>query len=268
MISVQCGSALAAHLFSTVGPGGAAFLRLAVGALVLLAVWRPWTASHGRSEWLAALLFGITTAAMNLSFYAALDRVPLGVAVTLEFVGPLGLAVAGSRRFLDLLWVTFAAGGIVLLAPWGGLHLDAVGIAFALLAGLFWSLYILLSARVGRLFSGGSGLAIAMAAGSLALLPVGVVSAGASLLDGRVLVVGLGVGLLSSVIPYSLEMESLRRLPTRVFGVLMSTEPVVGALVGLIFLGQLLDVRAVFAIVLVTIAAVGATRSHHTVPIA
>jgi inner membrane transporter RhtA len=267
VVSVQCGSAVATHLFATVGSGGAAFLRLLVGAIVLLAIWRPWVRRHGRAEWLAAILFGLTTAVMNLSFYSALDRIPLGVAVTLEFVGPLGLAVAGSRRILDVTWVVLAAGGILLLAPWGGLHLDPLGIGFALLAGACWSLYIILSARVGRLFTGGGGLAIAMAAGTIALLPVGLVGAGTSLLDGRVLLLGLGVGLLSSVIPYSLEMESLRRLPTRVFGVLMSTEPVVGALVGLIFLGQLLDIRALVAIVLVTIAAVGATRSHVEAPV-
>jgi inner membrane transporter RhtA len=267
VVSVQCGSAVATHLFATIGSGGAAFLRLAVGALVLLAVWRPWVRRHTRSEWVAAILFGLTTAAMNVSFYSALDRIPLGVAVTLEFVGPLGLAVAGSRRILDVVWVIFAAAGILLLAPWGGLHLDPLGIGFALLAGAFWSLYIILSARVGRLFSGGGGLAIAMAAGAAALLPVGLVSAGAALLDGRTLLLGLIIGLLSSVIPYSLEMESLRRLPTRVFGVLMSTEPVVGALAGLIFLGQLLDFRALVAILLVTVAAVGATRSRAAAPV-
>jgi inner membrane transporter RhtA len=266
VISVQCGSAVATHLFKDIGAGGAAFLRLLVGALVLLAIWRPWTRRHGRPEWTAAVLFGLTTAAMNFSFYSALDRIPLGVAVTLEFVGPLGLAVAGSRRPLDLLWAFLAAAGIVLLAPWGGLRLDPLGIGFALLAGVLWSVYIILSARVGRLFSGGGGLALAMATGSAALLPVGIASAGTSLLNGRVLLIGVAVGLLSSVIPYSLEMESLRRLPTRIFGVLMSTEPAVGALVGLIFLGQVLDARAAIAILIVTVAAVGATRFRPEVP--
>lgn len=259
--SVQCGSALATHLFATVGPAGAAFLRVVVGALLLLAVWRPRVRGLNRREWLAAIAFGLATAGMNAVFYAALDRVPLGIAVTLEFVGPLGVAVAGSRRALDGLWIALAAGGILLLTPWGGLHLDPIGVALALLAGLFWACYILLSARVGRLFAGGSGLALALAAGSLALLPVAALGAGRALLNGRVLLLGAGVGLLSSVIPYSLELEALRRLPTRVFGVLMSAEPAVAAIVGLIFLHQMLHPRAVAAIALVTIAALGATHS-------
>lgn len=258
--SVQCGSAVATHLFASVGTGGAAFLRLLVGAVILLAAWRPRFGHAGRAAWVAAILFGLTTAAMNFSFYSALDRLPLGIAVTLEFVGPLGVAIAGSRRLLDLLWVVLAAAGIVLLAPWGGLHLNLLGMAFALLAGTFWALYIILSARVGRLFPGGTGLAIAMTSGAVALLPVGLSAAGASLLNGRVLLLGVAVGLLSSVIPYSLELEALRHLPTRVFGVLMSTEPAAGAIVGLVFLGQVLSLRALIAVVLVTVAAIGAAR--------
>lgn len=262
IIAVQCGSAVATNLFASAGAGGAAFLRLAFGAVVLVGVWRPWQHRHERAGWKAAILFGLSTAALNLSFYLALDRIPLGITVALEFIGPLALAVAGSRRLLDLLWTSLAAAGIALLAPWGGLHLDGLGVGFALLAGLLWALYILLSARVGRLFSGGEGLAIATAAGAIALGPVGFVSAGASLLQPRILLLGLAVGFLSSVIPYSLEMEALRRLPTRVFGVLMSTEPAVGTLVGIIFLGQLLTARAFVAIALVTAAAIGATRNE------
>ena len=263
--SVQLGSALAKHLFYALGPGGAAFLRLAFGALVLLAAVRPRPGGQNRAGYRVAILFGLTVAAMNFSFYSALDRIPLGIAVTLEFVGPLGVAVAGSRKALDVLWVVLAAGGIVLLTPWGGLRLDPLGVVFALLAGIFWSMYIILSARVGRTFTGGSGLAIALSAGGLALLPVGIVSAQTALLDPRLLALGAGVGLLSSVIPYSLELEALRHLPTRVFGVLMSTEPAVAAIVGLVFLGQVLRVRAVIAIVLVTAAAVGALQQGERV---
>jgi inner membrane transporter RhtA len=260
VISVQCGSALATTLFAETGAGGAAFLRLAFGALVLLAVWKPWKQHHNRAGWRAALLFGLCTAALNYSFYLAIDRIPLGVAVTLEFIGPLVLAVAGSRRLIDLLWAALAAAGIALLAPWYGLHLDTLGVLFALLAGLFWALYILLSSRVGRLFSGGRGLAIATSAGAIALLPIGLAGAGASLLQPRVLLLGIAVAFLSSVVPYSLELEALRRLPTRVFGVLMSTEPAIGVLVGLTFLGQTLTSRGFGAVALVTLAAIGATR--------
>jgi len=261
VLSVQFGSAVATHLFASVGPAAAAFLRVLVGALVLLPLWRPRLHGLSRHEWAAAVAFGLATAAMNAVFYSALDRIPLGIAVTLEFVGPLGVAVAGSRRLLDGLWAALAAGGIILLTPWGGLRLDPLGIGLALLAGGFWASYILLSARVGRLFAGGQGLAIALGVGTVALLPIAVLGAGTSLLQGRVLLLGAGVGLLSSVIPYSFELEALRRLPTRVFGVLMSTEPAVAAIVGLIFLHQLLHLRAILAVVLVTVAAIGATRT-------
>ena len=259
VLSVQVGSAIATHLFGTVGPLATAFLRLGFGSLILLAVWRPGLRQFGWHQYRVAILFGLATAAMNASFYSALNRIPLGIAVALEFVGPMTLAVVGSQRALDVLWVVMAAAGIILLTPWGGLHLDIGGVLLALLAGCFWALYIMLSARVGRAFTGGNGLAIAVTAGGIALLPLALVSAGPHLLNVRVLLVGLGVAVLSSAIPYSLEMEALRRLPTRVFGVLMSTEPAVGALVGLVFLQQLLGVRAVIAIVLVTGASIGST---------
>jgi inner membrane transporter RhtA len=172
------------------------------------------------------------------------------------------VAVAGSRRTLDVVWVALAGMGVVLLTPWGGLHLDGVGVLFALLAGTFWSIYIVLSAVVGRLFSGGHGLAIAMACGAIALLPIGIAGAGSAMLHPAPLLMGLGLALLSSVIPYSLELEALRTLPTRVFGVLMSTEPAAAAVIGFIFLRQVLSVRAMVAIVLVTVAAAGATRAR------
>jgi inner membrane transporter RhtA len=255
------GSAVATHLFDSVGPVATAFLRLALGAVLLLAVWRPRLRSYSWPEYRVAILFGLVTAIMNASFYSALHRIPLGIAVTLEFVGPLSVAVVGSRRALDLLWVALAAAGIVLLTPWGGLHLDVLGVLLALLAGCCWALYIVLSARVGRAFSGGHGLAIAVTAGAIGLLPLAAASAGASLLDVRVFLIGMVVAVTSSVVPYSLEMEALRRLPTQVFGILMSTEPAVGALVGLVFLGQVLGIRAVIAIVLVTVASVGASQA-------
>lgn len=261
VVSVQSGSAIATHIFTSVGPAGATLLRVGFGAIILLGLWRPRPGQYGRHAYRDAILFGLTTAAMNLSFYSALNRIPLGIAVTLEFLGPLTLAVLGSRRPLDLLWVGFAAAGVLLLTPLGGHSIDPVGLLLALMAGIFWALYILFSARVGRAFTGGNGLAIALLAGSLALLPVGLVTAGPRLFDGRVLLIGLGVGLLSAVIPYSLEMEALRTISTRLFGVLMSSEPAVGAVVGLILLRQVLSLRAVAAIILIMAASIGATRS-------
>jgi inner membrane transporter RhtA len=202
---------------------------------------------------------------MNLCFYEALDRLPLGIAVTFEFTGPLTVAIAGSRRRLDLLWAGLAALGIILLSGgFGGESIDAAGAAFGLAAGAFWAAYIVLGVRIGRAFRGGTGLAIAMAASTVLLLPFGVVGGGGDLLTADLLVVGVGVGLLSSVIPYSLELEALRRLPENVFGVLMSLEPAVAALIGFIFLDQGLASVELLAIALVVVASAGAVRGATT----
>ena len=278
MITVQLGAALAKDLFSSLGPAGVVFLRVGFAALTLLALWRPWRlrangvqgrqragllAGAQRSDYLAVLAFGLILAVMNLTFYAALDRIPLGVTVTIEFIGPLSVAVAGSRRALDLLWVALAVGGILLLAPLGVLGtvpLDPLGLLLALGAGACWAVYILLTARVGKAFPGGTGLSLAMTVGAVVLLPVGIAGAGGALLNPRLLLLGAGVGLLSSVIPYSLEMAALRRISTSAFGVLMSLEPAIAALVGWLVLREALEPRAIIALVLVTTAAIGATR--------
>jgi inner membrane transporter RhtA len=262
IISVQLGAAVAKSLFDSLGPGGTVFLRIAFAALVLFLLVRPKLGGHDRAGYLLAGLFGLTLAGMNFSIYLAFDRIPLGVAVTLEFVGPLGVAVAGSRRLLDLLWVVLAAAGILLLAPLsvlGGMDLDPVGVAFALLAGCLWASYILLSARTGSAFPGGTGLVIALCVGTFVLFPFGIAGAGYALLDPKLLLAGFGVAMLSSAIPYSLELEALRKLPARVFGVLMSLDPAVAALAGLVVLGERLEMRAVAAILFVTIASAGAS---------
>jgi inner membrane transporter RhtA len=262
IFSVQFGAAIAKNLFDSLGPGGTVFLRIAFAALVLLVLVRPKLGGHDRRAYLVAGLFGLALALMNLSFYQAIDRIPLGVAVTLEFVGPLGVAVAGSRRGLDVLWVLLAAAGILLLAPlgaFGGMDLDPLGVAFALLAGCLWASYILLSARTGSAFPGGMGLVIALCVGTVVLAPVGIAGAGFALLDPKLLLAGFGVAMLSSAIPFSLELEALRKIPARIFGVLMSLEPAMAALVGLVLLGERLGIRAVMAIVFVTVAAAGAS---------
>ena len=262
IISAQLGAAVAKSLFDSLGPGGTVFLRIAFAALVLFLLVRPKLDVYDRAGSLVAGLFGLALAGMNLSLYLAFDRIPLGVAVTLEFVGPLGVAVAGSRRVLDLLWVVLAAAGILLLAPLGvlgGMDLDPVGVAFALLAGCLWASYILLSARTGSVFPGGTGLVIALCVGTLVLFPFGIAGAGYALLDPKLLLAGFGVAMLSSAIPFSLDLEALRKLPARVFGVLMSLEPAVAALAGLVVLGERLGMRAVAAILFVTIAAAGAS---------
>jgi inner membrane transporter RhtA len=258
IVSVQSGAAAATTLFDEIGPAGAVLLRTLFAALALAVLWRPSLRGHTRRELRLVALLGATLAAMNLSFYASLDRIPLGIAVTFEFVGPLAVAIVGSRRPADLAWAAFAAGGIALLSPGVGGSLDALGVAFALLAGVFWACYILLTARVGRAFERGDGLAIAMAVSTVLLLPGGIVAGGGDLLDPGLLAVGIAVALLSSAIPYSFELEALRRLAENTFGVLMSLEPAIAALSGLVFLGQDLSSREAFAIVLVVIASAGA----------
>ena len=264
--SVQFGAALAKGLFDEIGPGGTVFLRMAFGALVLAAIWRPSARGHSRRALWLAFWLGITLAIMNLSFYASLDRIPLGVAVTFEFVGPLGVAVAGSRSALDLLWVALAGLGILLLSDFGTADLDSLGVALALLAGGCWAAYILLSVRVGREFEGADGLALAMIVGGAALIPIAVSDGGSELLTPWILAAGLGVALLSSAIPYTLEMEALRRMPVRVFGVLMSLEPAMAALAGFLVLGQDLVARELGAIMLVVAASAGASRGARGAP--
>jgi inner membrane transporter RhtA len=260
IISVQVGAAIATTLFDEIGPGGAVFLRISLAAIVLIALWRPALRipeTGGRDVLALGLLLGV----MNMTFYEALDRIPLGIAVTLEFVGPLTVAVLGSRRPLDLLWVGLAAGGLILLAPVPGSDLDALGCAFALIAGACWGLYIIVTARVGRAIPGGSGLALAMAIAAVVTLPVGLVDGGSDLIGGELLAIAFGVAILSSAIPYSVELEALRRLPESTFGVLMSLEPAVAAAAGFIVLGQDLVGREVLAIGLVLAASAGALGS-------
>jgi inner membrane transporter RhtA len=264
--SVQFGAALAKGLFDEIGAGGTVFLRVFFAAIVLVAIWRPSLRGHGRRDIRLVVAFGLVLACMNLAFYSALDRIPLGAAVTFEFVGPLGVAVAGSRKPLDLLWVALAAAGILLLSDFGGGDLDTLGIAFALLAGAFWAAYILLSARVGREFEGADGLALAMVVGTAVLVPVGVADAGGDLLVPWILAVAAGVAVLSSAIPYALEMEALRRMPTGVFGVLMSLEPGVAALAGFVLLGEDLVAREIVAILFVVAASAGASRGAVVAP--
>jgi inner membrane transporter RhtA len=257
--SVQFGAALAKGLFDEIGVGGTVFLRVLFAAVVLLAISRPSPRGRSRHDLVLVAVFGLVLAFMNLSFYASLDRIPLGAAVTFEFVGPLGVAVAGSRRAVDLVWVVLAVAGILLLSDLGAGGLDGLGIALALLAGAFWAGYILLSARIGQRYEGADGLALAMVVGTAVLVPLGVADAGGELLVPWILAAGAAVAVLSSAIPYALEMEALRRLPTGVFGVLMSLEPGMAALAGYVLLGEGLVAREIVAILLVVAASAGAS---------
>ena len=254
---MQVGAAFATKLFVHLGPAGTVLLRVLFAAVVLCAIWRPRPSRHSAGDLRLAALFGVALALMNLCFYEAIARIPLGIAVTLEFVGPLGVALFGSRTRLDVVWALLAGVGVIVL---GGLGTpDLGGVLFALAAGVLWAVYILLNARVGRAFQRGDGLAIAMAVATLPLIPIGIADAGANLLHPNLLGAAFAVAMLSSVVPYSLELEALRRIRPQMFGVLMSAEPAMAALAGLIVIGQGLTALDVVGISLVVTACAGAT---------
>ena len=259
--SVQVGAAVGATIFDEVGASGTTLLRLGMAALVAAVVFRPDPRGHSAADLRLGALLGLTLGVMNLAFYEALDRMPLGVAVTIEFAGPLGVAVALSRRRLDYVWAGLAAAGIVLLADPGGGGLDPAGLALILLAAACWAGYILLSQRAGRVFPGTRGIGLALVVAAVVPIGPGIAQGGAELLEPRFLLIGLLVGVASSVIPYTLETEALRRMPAHAFGVLMSLEPAVAALAGLLILGQELGWRELVAMALVVAASIGVTRA-------
>jgi inner membrane transporter RhtA len=263
--SVQGGAAVAKSLFPQLGPPGVVFLRLLFGSAALWAIARPQLRGRARGDLRLLAALGVVLVSMNLTFYEAIDRLPLGIAVTVEFLGPLAVAVLGSRRPVDLVWVALAGSGVALLADGGGTALKPLGIALAATAGFFWALYILLSVHVGRRFPGASGLAPAMALGAVLAAPWGMISAGHNLREPQLVGAAVGVGLLSSALPWSLELEALRRLPSHVFSVVLSLEPAVAALAGVVFLHEHLHVRAWMAIALVVLASAGAA-GRYTLP--
>ncbi|GAA2373209.1 EamA family transporter [Nonomuraea africana] len=263
IFSVQLGAGFAKELFTALPPSAVVFMRIVAGALILGAVSRPKLRGLSWRDWAVGLGFGVILALMNLSFYESLARLPIGIAVAIEFLGPLGVAVAASRRKLDLLWVGLAGAGIALIAPWSdSATVSWLGIGFALVAGACWAGYILLSAAAGQRFPGTTGLSFAMMVSVVVIAPVGITTGGADLLQPSVILIGLGVGLLSSVIPYSLELQALRRMPKHVFGILMSLEPAVAAMIGLVLLGEFLQVQQWAAIICIVAASLGATRSR------
>jgi threonine/homoserine efflux transporter RhtA len=286
IISVQLGAGIAARMFGQLGPAGVTGLRLWWSALIvavfggraLARVLRSVVTERAWHDLAIAVTFGLVLAIMNFSIYQSFARIPLGVAVTIEFLGPLAVAVASSRRWLDVLWVLLAAAGVLLLTNGGtqlasntvgsvgragpvlGLSAQAAGIAFALIAAAGWAAYILLSRATGQRFSGASGLVIAMVVAAVLATGPAIAAAGPKLLHPGVIAEGLAIGLLSSVIPYRLELEALRRVKAGVFGIWMSLEPAVAALVGLLLLGESLLARQWLAIVLVIVACAGAAR--------
>ncbi len=261
-LSVQFGSAVAVLLMPRAGALGVVTLRLVLAAAVLLIVCRPKVRGYGRADWGTVVAFGTAMAGMNILFYQAADRIPLGAAVTLEVLGPLILSVAASRRLMNLLWAGLALGGVVLLGGGGFDRLDPLGAAFALAAGAMWATYIVFSARTGRRFPQADGLALAMAFGAVLSLPFGIAEAGDRLLVPSTIGLGLAVALMSSVLPYTLELLALRRLPAPTFAILMSLEPAIAATAGFLVLDQALSGTDALAIALVIAASMGAVRTQ------
>lgn len=259
MISVQGGASVAKHLFPFIGASGTASLRIGFSALILLAVFRTNLFKLDKKQWLYCLAYGTCLGAMNLVFYFAIKRIPLGLGVTLEFTGPLALALLGSRKLLDLLWVLLACLGIVLIAPWQNNNVDLLGAALAVLAGALWAGYIVLGGKVSELMKGGDAVAVGMIFATAFVLPFGIFSGGLAAVNGSLLLIGVAVALLTSAIPFTLEMGALRQLSSKTFGILMSLHPAVGALSGLLFLEEYLSPAQWASIICVILASIGAT---------
>lgn len=259
MVSISVGTTGAKQLFPVIGAEGTSTLRVGLSALVLVALWRPWRFRLSRVDARRVLMYGLVLGLMNLSFYMSLRTIPLGPAIAIEFAGPLTLALVHARRWIHFVWIAFAVTGLGLLLPLrGGIHaLDPVGIAFAATAGLFWALYIIFGQRLSHMHAGQS-VALGMSTAAVVILPFGVISAGTTLLVPSVLLLGLGVALVSSALPYSLEMIALRHIPKRTFGVLLSAEPAIGAVAGLFLLHEMLSGLQWLAIGCIVVASIGA----------
>lgn len=259
IVSVQAGAALAKGLFPALGAIGTVGLRVGLSAIMLVAAFRPSLAGTTAAQWRAVIPYGLVLGTMNIVFYMSLSRIPLGVAVTVEFVGPLAVAVFGSRRGVDIAWVVLAAAGIALITPWSGGGADPLGVLLALAAGACWAAYILLGGRLSRIMAGGVSVATGMVIASFVALPAAIATGAFARLTLPLFVAGIGVALLSSAIPYTLEMIGLKGLPARTFGILMSLEPAVAALLGLVFLHELLSLRQWLAVALIIAASAGST---------
>lgn len=259
MMSVQGGGAIAKTLFPYIGAGGTATLRIGISSLILFLVNRPKISKLTSAQWLYSFGYGACLGLMNLSFYLSIERIPLGLGVTIEFIGPLALALVLSRRILDIAWALLACSGIMLIAPWQSAGVDLMGIIFGLGAGIFWAFYIVLGGKVSKIMKPGDAVTIGMAFATLIILPFGIFGGGLAALNGKLLLMGVGVAIFSSAIPYSLDLIALNKLPAKTFSILMSLQPAFAALSGLIFLSEMLTLNQWLSIVCVIAASVGAT---------
>lgn len=259
IISVQSGAAIAKTLFPSIGAAGTASLRIGISALILMAVYRPNLTKLTKEQWKFVIPYGLCLGAMNLVFYFAIERIPIGLAVTLEFIGPLMVAVLGSKRAVDFLWVLLAAVGIVLIAPWTTNGVDVLGAALATLAGVFWAAYIVIGGKVSKRMDGNQAVATGMLIAACLVVPFGIFGDGLDSLTPKFLGMGIALALLSSAIPFTLEMKALGRLPARTFSILMSLEPAAAAICAFIFLQEYLSFNEILAVVFVVAASAGST---------
>jgi len=259
IISVQCGAAIAKTLFPTIGAAGTASMRIGISALILLLAYRPNLKAITPQQWKIVIPYGLSLGAMNLIFYLAIEKIPIGLAVTLEFVGPLVLAIAGSKRLIDYCWVMLAAIGILLIAPWTNDRLDPIGIICALLAGAFWSAYIVLGGKISKIMNDGYAVTTGMLFAAILVLPFGFLESGLNHLTPKLFGMGVALALLSSAIPFTLEMKALGKLPPRTFSILMSLEPAAASICAFIFLQESLNFYEILAVLCVIIASAGST---------
>ena len=259
IISVQCGAAIAKTLFPAIGAAGTASLRIGISAIILLLAYRPNLKQITPSQWKIVVPYGLTLGAMNLIFYLAIERIPIGLAVTLEFIGPLLVAIIGSKRLIDYCWVLLAGLGIVLIAPWSNDRVDLLGVFFALLAGALWAAYIILGGKVSKIMHDGQAVATGMLFAAILILPFGFYENGLANLTPKFLGMGAALALLSSAIPFTLEMKALGQLPPRTFSILMSLEPAAAAICAFIFLKESLNFYEILAVVCVVVASAGST---------
>ncbi|KRD10610.1 transporter [Flavobacterium sp. Root901] len=259
IVSVQCGAAIAKTLFPAIGAAGTASIRIGISAFILLLAYRPNLKTITPAQWKIVIPYGLSLGAMNLIFYFAIERIPIGLAVTLEFLGPLLVAIIGSKRLVDYCWVLLAAMGIALIAPWTNDRLDVLGILFALLAGGLWAAYIILGGKISKIMNGGQAVSTGMLFAAILILPFGFLENGLANLTPKFLGMGVALALLSSAIPFTLEMKALGQLPPRTFSILMSLEPAAASICGFIFLQENLNFTEIMAVVCVVVASAGST---------
>ncbi|QPH38172.1 EamA family transporter [Pedobacter endophyticus] len=259
IISVQCGAAIAKGLFPAIGPAATASLRIGLSALILLIAFRPNVTKLSKKQWKYVILYGLSLGAMNMVFYLAIARIPIGLGVTLEFIGPLVVAIFGSKKIIDFFWVMLAVAGIALITPWTNNGLDPIGILFALMAAACWGTYIVLGGRISKIMDGDQAVSIGMVVATLLIVPFGIANGGLSHLNSHLLALGFALALLSSAIPFTLEMGALKQLPARTFSILMSLEPAVASIAAFFFLQERLSLKECLAVVFVIVASAGSS---------